>query len=210
MYPYWALTGIALYAVARELRAPPQAAVIGACVALAIPAIAVPALIAGLVDALALFGLVSGILFLLRFRRTRAGRELAFAGLALGVAFGTKWYAVWAVAIVVCTWAVAEGLDRRSARRLLSPGAALVGLIALAGGIWLLRNLVESGNPVFPVQVSVLGATLFGSARRPGSRCSATSANRACGANGSGRSFAGRSPGPGSRSGWASRRRARC
>ena len=31
------------------------------------------------------------------------------------------------------------------------------GLVLLAGGVWLLRNLVESGNPFFPVRVAPLG-----------------------------------------------------
>jgi hypothetical protein len=165
MYPFWALTGLGLYAVARELRAPAAAAIVVACVALVIPAVAVPALIGGLVDALALFAFVTGILFLLRHRRTGAGADLALAGLALGVAFGTKWYAVSSVAIVVGVWAVASFVDRRSARWVLAKGAALVGLIALAGGIWMLRNLVESSNPVFPVEVAPFGVEIFSAPR---------------------------------------------
>jgi hypothetical protein len=34
-------------------------------------------------------------------------------------------------------------------------------VIAALGGIWLVRNWVESGNPLFPVRVRVLGVTVF-------------------------------------------------
>ena len=87
------------------------------------------------------------------------------AGLGLGLAFGTKWYAVWAVAIVLAVWAAGSLLERRGVRAVARDGAVLCGLVALAGGIWMLRNLIESGNPVFPVEVSPLGLTIFDAPR---------------------------------------------
>lgn len=161
MYPFYGLTGLATFALARELRAAPSAALLAACLVLAIPAVAIPALIDGIVDAVMLFAFAAGALFLVRHHRTAATSELVIAGLALGVAFGTKWYGVSSVAIVVAVWAVAALLARRGVRVVLRQGALLAGLVALAGGVWMLRNWIESGNPVFPVKVELAGATIF-------------------------------------------------
>jgi hypothetical protein len=164
-YVFYGLAGLSVYAVAAEVGAPRAAAATAACLVLAIPVVAVPALVNSFPDVVMLAGFGAGLLFLLRHRRTRATSDLVLAGLALGISFGTKWYAVSAVAIVFAVWVVARLLERRGWRTVARDAAILVGLIALAGGFWLLRNLVESGNPVFPVKVELLGITIFDAPR---------------------------------------------
>jgi hypothetical protein len=161
MYPVYVLTGVATYAVGRELRVPAPAAAMAGLLPLAMPAVTISALVIGLVDALSLFALATGVLFLIRHHRNGIRAELVLAGLALGVSFGTKWYAVAYVPIVVAVWAAASMVAGRSAGEVARKTAALVALVAVGGGIWLLRNLVESGNPVHPVKVEVLGVTIF-------------------------------------------------
>jgi hypothetical protein len=125
------------------------------------PSVSVPALVVNLVDILMLFGLATGLLFLIRHHRSGHTADLVLAGLALGVSFGTKWYGVSAVAIVIAVWAAASVVAGRRVATVARWGVGLVGLVALSGGIWLVRNLVESGNPVHPVKVQLLGVTLF-------------------------------------------------
>ena len=161
MYPFLALTVLAVYGIARELAASRAMAAAFAAVFGAIPIVLVPALVSALVDTVMLATFGAGVLFLLRHARTRATSDLVLAGLGLGIAFGTKWYGVTAAAVVLVTWAAASLLARRGARTVLRQGAALAGLIGLTGGIWLLRNLILSGNPVFPVEVAPLGITIF-------------------------------------------------
>jgi dolichyl-phosphate-mannose-protein mannosyltransferase len=156
IWPFWALSGVATYGLGRELRATRPAALAAACVLLAIPVVSQPALVGMLVDSLMLFGLAAGILFLVRHHRSGARPELVLAGLALGVSFGTKWYGVSSVLAVIGIWALARWAATRDLRTLARQLAAVCGLVALVGGIWLLRNLVESGNPVFPVDLSPL------------------------------------------------------
>ena len=161
LYPVYALTGVALYSLARELRAPAAAAAVPAAVLLTIPAVLIPTLIGSYTDILALFGFATGILFLVRHDRTGVTAELVLAGLSLGVAFGSKWYAVPEVAMVVAVWMLASLIAGRGWRSVGGRALAIVALIALSGGIWLLRNWVESGNPLFPVRIAPLGIEVF-------------------------------------------------
>jgi hypothetical protein len=103
----------------------------------------------------------AGGVFLLRHWRGGLRSDLVLAGVGLGIGFGTKWYAVPAVVVVLAVWAAASVVDRRRLRLVAAQGGTLVGLVLLAGGFWLIRNWVVSGNPVEPVRVTVLGQTVF-------------------------------------------------
>ncbi len=161
IYPFYLLGGVAIYALARELGARAPAAATAACLVLALPALIVSSLSHGIVDAILMFGFASGCLFLVRWQRTRANADLVLAGLALGLAFGTKWYGISSVFVVVAVWVAAGLLARRPLRRLVRDSVLLGGVIMLVGGIWLLRNLIISGNPFFPVALAPGGLTIF-------------------------------------------------
>ena len=161
MYAFFALTGVAAFALARRLGAGVSTAAIAGALTCAIPALAIAALTHAITDSVMLFGFTAGVLFLLRHHLEGSRVDLVVAGLALGVSFGTKWYAVSAVAIVVVVWTVARLAAGVRWRQVAGQTLAVSGLIALAGGIWLLRNWVESGNPVFPVRVAPLGILIF-------------------------------------------------
>jgi len=165
IYPFWALAGVAVYALATELRAPRPAAISAACLLLTIPVVAIPALVQSFPDAMLLASFGTGLLFLLRHYRSGATAELVLAALALGLAFGTKWYGVSSVAVVFAVWAVASLLGRRGLATVARQGALIVGLVTLGGGFWLLRNWVGSQNPFFPVELSLLGIEIFAAPR---------------------------------------------
>jgi Dolichyl-phosphate-mannose-protein mannosyltransferase len=163
--PFAALAGLAVYAIGRELRAPrPTAALAAACFA-AMPVVPLAATDGAKTDPVMLAAYGTGVLFLLRHWRLGGCFELVLAGLGLGIALGTKWYGVTAVAAVVAVWLAALAGTKRPRREAGRDALLLLGVIALAGGFWLLRNLVESGSPVFPVAVKVLGQTLFDAPR---------------------------------------------
>jgi hypothetical protein len=162
MYPYYALTGIGVYALARELGATRAWAALAGALVLAVPGVALPALVGGLVDPVMLATFAAGLLFLARHHRTGARSDLVLAGLGLGISFGTKWYAVSAVAIVLGVWVIAGIAARRRPARLGGELVVLIGLVAAAGGIWLLRNWIALGDPFFPVRVAPLGLEIFG------------------------------------------------
>ncbi|MDQ1509632.1 MAG: hypothetical protein QOG50_1476, partial [Actinomycetota bacterium] len=75
---------------------------------------------------------------------------LAIAGLAAGLAVGTKWTALVAVA------ALTVGIPFLSRRADRVRNAALwLGVIAVSGGYWYLRNLVAVGSPVPPQRIGL-------------------------------------------------------
>jgi len=162
---FYAAGGLGTYALCRELRAPVSACLAAAALLLAVPAVSQPALRDLVSEPLLLATLPVGLLFLLRHERLGLRRELVPAGLALGLAFGTKWYGVSAVAIILVGWVGARLLGRQPLRTVLGQGAAVGGLVAAAGGVWLLRNWVQAGNPLFPLRPSILGWTPFDAGR---------------------------------------------
>jgi hypothetical protein len=162
--PFVGLAGLSVYAIARELRAPRSAAVAMGAAYAALPVVTLTVSGGAFTDAVMLAAFGAGVLFLVRHSRTARRSDLLLGGLGLGVAFGTKWAAVPAVLVVVGVWALRELLIRRPAKRVVRDAATVLGLVLLAGGFWLVRNLVESGNPVMPVKVAAFGQTFFDAA----------------------------------------------
>ena len=161
MYPYVVLVAVALYALARELGAPGPAAVLLALMVTAVPVVVQPGLTRGLLDPVMYSMLATGVVFLIRHDRSGARADLILAGLALGICFGTKFYGYTVVAAVVAIWAVARIARGLGAGRVLRELTGLGALILAGGGIWMLRNWVETGNPLLPLTVDPLGITLF-------------------------------------------------
>lgn len=154
--PFVLALAVAVWAIARELRAPHATALLAAAAATAIPAIAYPALEQAQVDAPSLAWLAIGALFLVRWVRTRDARELLPAALGLGLAFGTKWYHVVFVPVLVAVAFGGAFYATRRWRELVRPLVLTGAGVALAGGFWLIRNWVETGNPVYPATVGPL------------------------------------------------------
>jgi hypothetical protein len=159
--PWLALTGVGVHALARELGAPRSSATVFAAAAVALPAVSTSTL--GFVDpdAVLYATFSAGLLFLVRHRRTGDPAELVLAGVGLGLALGTKWYGVSAFAVVAGLWACGLALRRVPLRRVAGEGRVIGAVALAAGGFWLLRNLVLSGNPLFPLKVAVGGITIF-------------------------------------------------
>jgi hypothetical protein len=150
-----------VHALARELGAPRTSAAVFSAVAVALPAVFTSTLDFVDPDVVMYATFSAGLLFMVRHRRTGERADLALAGLGLGLALGTKWYGVSAFAVVLAAWAASRLLERVPLRRVAGDAAALGAVALAAGGFWLLRNLILSGNPVFPLRVSAGGLTIF-------------------------------------------------
>ncbi|HTN24139.1 MAG TPA: phospholipid carrier-dependent glycosyltransferase [Solirubrobacteraceae bacterium] len=164
---FLATAAVAAYAVARELRAPRAACLLAAAAAVSLPVVGIATIPRALPDSLMWTTYGCGVLFLLRHARSARRSDLVLAGVALGIACGTKWYGVSSVAVVVGIWALARLVAARGGA---GPGrvpralgdAVLVGGLTLGGiVVWLIRNWTLSGNPVFPLHVAPFGITIF-------------------------------------------------
>jgi hypothetical protein len=158
--PFYLLTLLAVFGIGSELGAPRAAAALTALMVGALPIMHLATFTAAKTDPVFYAALGAAILFALRWLRLRRWDELVLAGVAFGLALGTKWYAVTAIPIIIGAWAVAALVSRRgSVRTVLTGGATLIGLTALFGGFWMLRNWVGSGSPLFPQGVPLLAHT---------------------------------------------------
>ncbi len=141
------LTALAVHAGARELGASRGWSLLAAAVSLSVPVYVLESLGGANTDTPMTFAVAAGVLFGLRHHRTGARSDLILAGVALGLALGTKWYALTTLPPLLAVWAFAR---HRAGERWLGDAVRLAGLILAAGGIWLVRNTVETGNPLFP------------------------------------------------------------
>jgi hypothetical protein len=162
---------LAVYALARELRAPPGAAALGAALVASLPISVLTAEEGAKTDLWCLASLAVAGLFLIRQLRTKTTTDMLLAGLALGVGAGTKWYGLTAAAAMAAAWAIARLIDRPRIRSFAREAAILAGLCALGCGLWLVRNWVEAGNPLFPAPVRLAGLTLFSAPADPIRAC---------------------------------------
>jgi hypothetical protein len=160
-YLAFPFVGLGVFCLARELGAARTTAITFAAAGAALPVITRATFDLAMPDVIFYPAFLAGCLFLLREARSSRRTDLALAALGLGLAFGTKWYGVTTVAVVVVVWTAGSLLAGRGAglvaRRLVALGA----LILAVGGFWLVRNLVEFDNPVFPVEVAPFGITIF-------------------------------------------------
>jgi hypothetical protein len=68
---------------------------------------------------------------------------------------------LYGVGAVVVAWVLAGALAREQPRRIAGQAGALVALIVAGGGVWLARNWIETGNPLFPAPVHLGGLEIF-------------------------------------------------
>lgn len=161
-WPYVAIAGLSVYALAMRLRTGRPAAALAAGMLVCIPSLILSATGGALTDPtlIAMFG--AGLLFGVRYLQEERRSDLVLAGIGLGLAFGSKWYGISSVIVVIGLWFVASLVAHRQPRtRVLRDTGILTAIIGLCGGFWLLRNWVGSGNPIFPVKLEVLGLTVF-------------------------------------------------
>ncbi len=159
--PFVAVAGLSVYAIAVRLGSARATAALFATLFASIPIVSYASHEGAKTDPVMLACFGAGLLFMLRHLESRRMSDLVLAGLGLGLAFGTKWYGVSSVAAVGALWIALWLWDRRPTGELLRSAGVLAGVGALAGGFWLLRNWVESGNPVAPTRVAAGGLEIF-------------------------------------------------
>ena len=159
--PFLPAAAAAAFGCARLLGAGRSAATIAACWF----ASSIPLLLFSFepnVDTLFVAGYLIAAYFFLRFARADGGvTALILGALAAGEALGTKPTAVVFVAPLLAV-VMAGLLFRRESWRHCSGRLAIVAILPLAtGGYWFVRNAWLTGNPLYPLDVRVMGRTLW-------------------------------------------------
>lgn len=163
--PLLGLTGVGVYAIGRELRACRSVAVLVACLLVATRIVAYPAVDQLKPDVFMYATFAGGVLFLLRHVRTGARSDLVLGGVGLGLALGARWYGLSAAFVVVLVWAAGLLLARRGPGAIGRQALLLGASVLAAGGFWLVRNAALTGNPLYPVKLSVFGVTVLDAPR---------------------------------------------
>lgn len=159
----WTCLGIVLgaYALARTCGAAPPAAAAGAGASAAIPAVA-SLVSAHYVDNVALATLLVAMTFVLRTLASWRTVDALAAGVSLGLLLGTK-SSAFPLAAALAAWAVVAAVvaRRRDAPRTLAVAVLAASVVTAPP---LVRAFVDTGNPLYPLDVAVGPWHLVGNA----------------------------------------------
>ena len=140
------VSGTAL--TARELGARPLAVVATALVVPSLPGALRLIVGTNMQDLMMLGGLAALAAFAAMQARKPSPAGVMIAGLAAGIAVGTR-YAALGIVPVVCALVVLQVL-RRGWRKALKTAAVVAAGAVLTGGYWYVRNAVYTGSPFYP------------------------------------------------------------
>jgi hypothetical protein len=154
-FPFFAMALAALLSLARRLAGSKWTSYLPALV-FAFTPWAVTQAVSPAVDLLMAALFLTSLAFALHYRDEGDRTALALAGAALGLALGVKFVAL-AYAPLVAAPPLVFLIRRRAARDL----RWWLGPLAGCAAPWPLRNLILTGNPVFPLNVSGFGLTIF-------------------------------------------------
>jgi hypothetical protein len=159
--PFLALAGLAAYGCARVLHAGRAASTIATCWFLS----STPLLIYSFepnVDTIFVAGyMLATYFFLLGTRDEGNTPAITLGALAAGLALGTKPVSLVFVPPLL-GWAVAAALRGNATGPVkLLRTASIVALPLLTGGYWYLRNLIVTGNPLYPLEVRFFSRTIW-------------------------------------------------
>jgi Dolichyl-phosphate-mannose-protein mannosyltransferase len=156
-FPFFALTGMTLFAFARQLGVGRPAVAIAIAWALTGTGLFMFSLTPN-VDTIFVAGYLLSAYFFLRHALKADGlASLALGGLAAGCALGTKAPAfVFIVPLLVLGFASAIGRGGTLRSRLLG-GLIVFAAPILVAGFWYARNMILTGNPLYPLHVAVFG-----------------------------------------------------
>ncbi|UCG17015.1 MAG: hypothetical protein JSV19_03060, partial [Phycisphaerales bacterium] len=162
------VVGATMFGLARLIGVSVLGSTAAVCVALSVPMVVFQSF-SGYVDLYATASWLSALLAIawaMRVPRDRQRRNLILlAGLSAGVALGAKTTFLIMTAMLALI-VLAEGWLRPQEGRTLAPrpvgNAVLFGVATLAcSGFWFVRGAVTTGNPLYPVTVTIAGTQLL-------------------------------------------------
>lgn len=155
--PTLLLCGLGVAGIARAAGIAKPGSLIGAASAMLSPGLIQQATVPRVDVAFAAW-FVTAIYFAYRWGSSRSGRHLALFGISIGLLIGTKSLGV--------VYAVVPGIFflsklRGGIARIFYDLAKVAIFAVVFGGFWHLRNWIVTGNPFFPLNVSLFGINVF-------------------------------------------------
>ncbi len=115
-----------------------------------------------LVDVILASGVLLAVFFTLEYAATGSRAAIALAGASLGFVAGTKSLGLVFAALLALLVALAAWTSRTRGGRTIARDLGVLALCALPlGAFWYLRNWVITGNPFFPLEISLGSWTIF-------------------------------------------------
>ncbi len=159
--PFLVVAGLAAYGCARLMSSSRSASVIATCWFVS----STPLLLFSFepnVDTIFVAGYMLATYFFLRGARNKGdSAAITLGALAAGLALGTKSVALVFVPPLLALAGVGVVRGTASAPVKIIRAAAIVALPLLTGGYWYGRNLIVTGNPVYPLEVRLLSHTIW-------------------------------------------------
>jgi len=156
----WFVLAVALFRVCRKMGASDQASAATTILFLFTPLVLSQATQLTLdMTGAAIFLLAFGYLF--EFERPRHVESMVLFSIAGGLFLGVK-YSGPAYLLLLCGGASVILLRRNFSGQVITYFYMIfVSFTVLFGGYWFIRNLMLTGSPVYPLQISLLGRTVF-------------------------------------------------
>lgn len=105
---------------------------------------------------------ILAIYFLQECWRTKNIFDIAMTGIALGMFIGTKYIAIpFSIPLLVLALIIIFRNYRKNKKSFFSALGLFTSGGILGGAFWFIRNWIDSGNPIFPTEVSILGHNIL-------------------------------------------------
>ncbi len=114
-----------------------------------------------LVDAFFTLTFVTSIYFLQEFWKTKSIKDIFLFSISAGIFIGTKYLGVpyifpLALIAIIITWLKFKN------KKTFAISTTVMGITTfITGGFFYIRNWLDTGNPLFPVEVNLLGQKIF-------------------------------------------------
>lgn len=160
-FPIFIFLGLAFFANLQSLKVKRTAAIWGTLFFLATPQFCHLLGYAN-VDLFFTLTFLLSVFFLLEYQKEQSRANLILFSISIGFFLGTKYLGVpYFVPLLAYLFGWIVFKNWKHKKTILKHSALLLFFAVLGGGYWYLRNHLNSGNPLFPTEVKVMGYTLL-------------------------------------------------